>query len=894
MNGSRSVCLLCRHKIAISGFAGVSQRQTQRQIQPASFSTTAAPRNDDPTTESSAKHPTIDRIRRYVPNERPPGPKATLSRDGSRPVSAANTSARVDALFQQIVQEQNAINDAPAADTSADVTKDLALVQAIGKLQRMVDKNPSVADTYAYLKTEIYPMIRQPGIHVPRVLFHNTVSSLMDKVISAKKEDIRSRKLPTVADILRVYVDIGQMKPQLWAALVGDLVQAIIKTSAKAEDYETIEAYEEQQTTRNDMLADLIDSWKILSMPKVMPAATTANEMDDGFWFPRLDKFSLNKFSKTGNFPAAFNGVFPQYPQTQLRTHVAVLAIATLALLLDTQRCNPPVRKSAVRFINKVAYLITFVRYRDKDLRREILRTFPGLEGYIMYQWPNIKAQLKHKVEAADTMKDNMTVHLQQPGSPSLHASEKIDASSLGKRLSQAYGKRNSAEVDRLWRSFIGSDQVIPEERAAELRQYPHLFDSFINTRMALNQPDQAILAWNALRRIGLKPTMKTWNVMLDGCKKAHNINGLRTIWEKLASSGMKLDTKIWTTRVSGLIESGDVKGGIKALEEMNKLWNERDTNPTAVKPTIEPVNAALVGLIRQNKVSEAERLLIWASNHNIEPDIFTINTLLRPLIRDARDKEVRALFNFMRDQGLQADPATFTIVLDAAFSKVAPDDVESQAKTVAGVLKEMQAAGLETNLQTYGKIIDHLLRAGDRAKEAVKAVLAHLWGQGLELSPHIYTMLVEHYLAREPPDLDAVESLLERRRLLDFDDVDCVFYERVVRGYALVGRADQALDIYHRLSRAGGALRIGTLTDLLRALLKQGRDDDARALVRDAKARYEDLHLKDPSAGDAYWNHPFWQLAARHRLVEPGSLGVGADAGNATSAAPAGDASPS
>lgn len=223
-----------------------------------------------------------------------------------------------------------------------------------------------------------------------------------------------------------------------------------------------------------------------------------------------------------------------------------------------------------------------------------------------------------------------------------------------------------------------------------------------------------------------------------------------------------------------------------------------------------------------------------------------------------------------MRDTGVRADEATFTIVLDAAFGKIAKDDVEEQTKTVTEVLDKMKAVGLEANLHTYGKLIYNLLRSGEGAKEAVKTVLAHLWSQGHELSPHIYTMLVEHYFARDPPDLDAVESLLQRRQLLDYEDMDNTFYDRVIKGYSLVGQPAKALEIYYRLANAGVSVILSTQMELLRALLKQGLTEDARALVANTKRMFVKSHqATDDIENAGFWGHPFWKIAVQNEVYE-------------------------
>ncbi|KAI0844174.1 hypothetical protein F5Y00DRAFT_249376 [Daldinia vernicosa] len=889
MKGSKSTCLLCRHLAASSG--GASSRAGKWQTHASRFSTTATPRSDDPTTIASttpisnAPLPAdgattdtsgLDKVRRFVQNDHKSTSNIQWSPNKFRKVRVGD-SARVDALFQQIVQKQTTDKDAPAESQQTNPNLDLALVHAICKLELMVEKDEPEADAYAYLKSEIYPLLQEPDVTVPKV-FTRVVSRLMEKVVAAKKESIRSPELPTVADIFRVYTDIGDMKPQRWAILVGELVQKIIEIdpSTEEQDPATIEG---GLVIRDAMLADLVESWKVLSLLKPT-SVTPDDELTDGFWFPRLDTFSLKKFSGQGNFPAALSSIFPQYPPKHLGAPVAVLAIATYALLLDPQRSNLDVRRSATRFVSKIAYLISFVNYRDEALQKEISNTFPAIEDYVMARWPDIKAQLKDRLESMAT-----SIGHAESNKPSYSANHGgINPSYLGSALNRAWLTRNAREVDRIWQRVVGSEKDIPLEKVAELRKYPDLFDSFILTRMALNQPDHAIAALNTLRKIGLRPTMKTWNSMLDGCKKARNVNGVKNVWAKIAGSGMKLDTRLWTTRIAGLIESGDAESGIRALEEMAGLWNSssKDENTTAVKPTIEPVNAALAGLIRQNQVSAAESLLVWASRQGIKPDVFTYNTLLRRFVRDGRVDDVQRIFAMMQDAGVSADEATFTIVLDGAFKTIDPDNIDEQTETVTSVLGHMKAVGLEPNLQTYGKIIYHLLQVSDhanqasnsnRASNAVKAVLAHLWGHGHELSPHIYTMLVEHYFSRRPPDLDSVDSLLQRRRVLNSDNVeDNILYDRIIKGYALAGQPFKALDYYYRLSAAGVTLILPTQVELLLSLLRDGHVDDARDMVANTKRLFEESHhASDEVESARFWGHQFWQLASSNGLLEGG-----------------------
>ncbi|KAI1467030.1 uncharacterized protein F4812DRAFT_46209 [Daldinia caldariorum] len=880
MKGSKSTCLLCRHLAANSG--GATSQTTKWQTQASRFYTNNATlRSDDPSnasptptsnasnapppTEAAETQPQLGKVRRVVQGNQ----KTILNTNWSpvkiKKIPVNNNSARVDALFQQIVRQQTTNKYGPTGTQQTSPNMDLALVQAIGKLELMIGNGKPVADAYAYLITQIYPLLQEPHITIPKV-FYTVVSKLLDRVVAAKKKSIRSPDLPAVSDIFRVYTDIGEMKPQRWAALVADLVRTIIEIDPSAEEEDSAIARADL-LARDDLLNDLVESWKVLSLPQSVPVMH-GNELMDGFWFPKIDNFALRKFSGRGDFPAALSSIFPQYHPNLLGTPVAILAIATYALLLDPERSNLEARRNAARFVSKIAYLITFVNFQDAGLLEGISHTFPELKTYIMYRWPDIKQQLKLKLEtiASDgNVEPNRSPHPTKAGS--------INISRVGYRLKRAFLTRNIHEVNGTWLEFIGHGNRITLERASEMREYPDIFNQFIHARMALDQPDEAVNALNTMREVGLRPTMKTWNSMLTGCRKARNAVALNAVWAKLVSSGVKLDTKIWTTRISGLIECGDAEAGIRALQEMSRLWDEssKDEHSTAVEPTIEPVNAALLGLVRTDQVSAAESLLQWADRQGIKPDVFTYNTLLRRSVRDGRDEDVQRLFAAMQEANVAADEATFTIILDGAFTRIDPDAVEEQARVVSDMLDHMHEIGLEPNLQTYAKIIYNLLQGGDRATKPIKSVLAHLWSHGLELSPHIYTMLVEHYFSCGPPDVESVDALLQRRTALNYDSVeDNILYDRIIKGYALAGQPLKALDYYYKLSQIGVPVILPTQVELLRALLRDGHVQAAREMAANTKTMFEESNrAKDEVESAKFWGHRFWYIVFSNGLLE-------------------------
>ncbi|KAI1167556.1 hypothetical protein F5B18DRAFT_445020 [Nemania serpens] len=863
MRASKSVCLLCRLKATSKTRAAQWQTQTAR-LSPTSSRGYAVGAHGSPSEEAFLSAPTSSE------SQSPPYVR-TVASDKRRPKSNVEIlqtkttreqpSSRVDALFRQIIQEQKDRQGTTArVSRPEDASIDLSLAKAIRRLQGMMGGDTPIGDAYAFFRTEIYPAVQVPGTNVPPV-YHKVKFALLERLVVAKKADMFTEDLPSVPDIFRIYAEVGELKPKEWAGLVGELVQSVISINPEAET-QSIAMYERQLAMREAMLADIVESWKILTLPRLTIYPASEKQMTNDFRFPRLDKASLSRYAKRGDFPGAFSTLFPQYPTSQLGAPVAVLAIATYALMHDRKRCSVGVRETATRFMSRVAYFVTSINYHDENLHRELVSTFPGLAEYVMGLWPTIRIYLKHKHASEN---GNSTEVYRIP--ISTNKSRRIfDAASIGHRLNRTHGTRNYSELDKLWEEFVGSEKNISEERAAQIRQHPVLMDSFINARMVFNQPDKAIAAWNVLGKVGLKPSLRTWNMMLDGLKNASNIDGIKNIWAKLSKSGLQLDTAIWTTRVGGLVDCGDIEGGLDALEEMARLW-ANDTTKTAVMPTIEPVNAALHGLIRHRRHDAVEKLLAWAGSEGIQPDIFTFNTMLRSSIRNGnRSEDVRKLFAAMKAQGVRPDEATFVILLDASFSESHVRNPEEQANIVAGIASAITSAGLELNMQTYGKMIYSLLRSN--ATAAAMALMNHLYSQSLKLSPHIYTMLVEHCFAQSPPALDSVHLFVQHQRRLDFKDMDRIWYDRVIGGYARHGETLAALDVYKHVARAGVKVSLSELHKLLRALIREDRFTDAKDMVNSEKKRFEG-QTQDSEDHARYWAHPFWEVAASHDLLD-------------------------
>ena len=114
-----------------------------------------------------------------------------------------------------------------------------------------------------------------------------------------------------------------------------------------------------------------------------------------------------------------------------------------------------------------------------------------------------------------------------------------------------------------------------------------------------------------------------------------------------------------------------------------------------------------------------------------------------------------------------------------------------------------------------------------------------------------------------------AVQHLIASRRLEESAGLDPVFWERIVKGYAGAGDSTNAMKYFDKIATSI-SVTFSTLETLLGALMKDGKVDEARALVQHAQAqRLAPGTTQDGAQAARIWKHRFWHLARHHDLID-------------------------
>jgi pentatricopeptide repeat protein len=723
-------------------------------------------------------------------------------------------------------------------------------------------------ESWHYFVEHFGPDVEKPAFTSTPSFLNSIAHTLVRRIIDAKRRDALSDKLPSVTEISKVYLRLGILSGLDW----GEMIFILLEQMLRSEQNPPAGIYDH-------LITDILGAWNVVCRRKgdyhcFPPLGSDLNWS----YVPRVSSGDVNQMYRKRGAQVAFGILTPPLKLHHLQA-IPMVALATFVILTNSTTLASTYLEHASPFVSLLSQIINTPGivlghiYAKDD-------SSPLIAEFVKSNWVTIKERASQMSEDLPT-KQEQPIDDRKPGSDDSHRDSFVQ-----KRLQDALKRGNLRQVNEIWSDVVqwpvkvtNSPQPYSMKRGTFTAELANLF---ILIYMTLRQPTPAIDVWNHMVRSGLQPTLQSWNAMLSGCKDSRDWKTLEVVWKSMLASGAQPDVVCWTTRISGLIEAYQFDSGIRALDEMGRIWlaAAKMQHPKmkleqlkllpgvdgAAKPTIETINGAVGGLLRKHKVEAAHHVLAWGGKFGITPDINTYNALLRPLIRSGHVKQATALLQQMQKAGIQADVATFTTILDETFRSSEHYTPEEQKEIVDSVFFEMKEAGVQPNLHTYATIIYQLLQSSHGNLSVVNAVMERIAQQGLQPSPQIYTMIIQYHFSQRPPNLDAVRAIIERATMV-VGGTDHVFWDRVVEGYAEAGETAHALTVVGNLHRANQKLGYLAMRMLLFALAQNEEWDAARTLVRKVM-----LDSGGPSMAQVHGKLGevlFWELAAKLHLLD-------------------------
>lgn len=384
--------------------------------------------------------------------------------------------------------------------------------------------------------------------------------------------------------------------------------------------------------------------------------------------------------------------------------------------------------------------------------------------------------------------------------------------------------------IKRLGRSIENSNLLITETCWDEVRRFNakqsgasslplFLYEHFMLAFLSLRQPRLALEAWTTVVESGLRPTVKTWTVMMRGCSRANDADALEKFWARMIEQNVQPDHHAWSVRLYSLVKAQRINKAFSALQQMGQEWisavraQQKAALPVTKgkhhvslpqidltqwtgdvngvpRPSLAVVNAVVSSMASKSD-EHIPRVLAWARDFAIELDLTTYNALLNVSMRHGKTAEAMSILQHMEKRSIQPNSTTTTVVLAALFksdyfiSLPAEEQTTKLFSLIAAIEESSPTAKLD--IKGYALAIDRMLKEHANPA-AARALLEQMSERGLQPTTQIYTILMTSYFDANPPDFAAAEALwtrLDRGNAGYGVALDTIFYDRMVEAYA-------------------------------------------------------------------------------------------------------------
>jgi pentatricopeptide repeat protein len=434
-------------------------------------------------------------------------------------------------------------------------------------------------------------------------------------------------------------------------------------------------------------------------------------------------------------------------------------------------------------------------------------------------------------------------------------------------KISQATMKQNLDTVERIW----AQAQPILKDQSVENSPFVlRLYETFLDAFFKLRRTQSGLQVWNSMLQSGFEPSVRTWNVMMKSCHVSRDLDIMESMWHHMRKSGVQPDVISWSTRIYGHLRSGSVRDGMFALDEMAREWlacqsrRRSDANTAMVaKPDVAIFNAAISAL-RGKRSQYIPQVLAWSQSFNIEPDVATYNSLLSSALAQGKSSaDAAKILQRMAASNVKPDAVTSAILVNQMLSTTHLQDLthQEQRDQIIKVIDEFEECGMVIDVKGYALLVDRMLKEHGNA-QAARDIIKHMVAHKIEHTPHIYTIVMTHYFDSNPPDLAAVDGLWNEIKNSGSDrDMDVIFFDRMVEGWARHGNKAKAMEFLTDMSRQGKRPGWLALLEMVQCL---GRKEDWRGLVTLVRDCHEQDRLLSVGARGVKGRVEFWEHVER------------------------------
>ncbi|KAJ3671459.1 hypothetical protein LUZ60_007538 [Juncus effusus] len=394
-----------------------------------------------------------------------------------------------------------------------------------------------------------------------------------------------------------------------------------------------------------------------------------------------------------------------------------------------------------------------------------------------------------------------------------------------------------------------GNYQNATEYQQSMVDSYVSLIHSFSSCEAVKDVKFQTQQLFDEMRSFGgLKLNETASASLIKSLGVVGLVEELLFVWREMKNNGLNLSVLHYNCLMDGLVNSGFVDSAEKVFETMQE--QQEDTN---IQPDIFSFNTMIKAYSKTQQTHKAVHLFnTMREKFGVFPDKITYLSLMQCHYSDDSFHECISLFHEMEERGLEIPSHAYSLVITGLSKEGKPFEahkvfdkmlerncnpnsavytalIDSFAKCgrfdqALSLFERMKTEGFKPDEITYGVVINCLCKAG-KLNEAMEIFEFCQNERGVNVNVYFYASLIDGF--GKLGSVDRAEKL--------FDDMlergilpDSYCYNTLMDCLVKEGRTNDALNYFKKMENDGCAPTVYTYTILIDGLFKQHRNEEA------------------------------------------------------------------
>ncbi|XP_027361504.1 pentatricopeptide repeat-containing protein At5g18950 [Abrus precatorius] len=373
------------------------------------------------------------------------------------------------------------------------------------------------------------------------------------------------------------------------------------------------------------------------------------------------------------------------------------------------------------------------------------------------------------------------------------------------------------ARACKVAKSLLDCPGFIPE---------PDSLECYIQCLSSAGMVEDAL---DVLKKVGICPSVETWNASLLGCLKVRRTDLVWTLYEQMMESGAVDSISVETVGylIMAFCAENKVSKGYELLRELL----EKGLHPDNIV-----FNKLIAGFCKERQYARVSEILHVMIAKNCNPDIFTYQEVVNGLLKRKNSEGFR-VFNDLMERGYFPDRVMYTTVIKGLCDMGWLGEARK-------LWFEMKKKGFLPNEYTYNAMIHGYCKIGDLVK--ARKLLQDMCGRGYaETAVSCSTMISGLCLhGRTDEALNFFEEMPQKGIVRDV-----IVYNSLIKGLCEKGELVKATTLFDELLAQGLEPSVFSFTPLIKKFCEVGDTQGAIRLWKDM----HDRHLEPPASTHDY-----------------------------------------